>query len=118
MIVEERNWISFYIIDSDTEKSINMFDVVGKHSIAAKANRYTTIKGLTEGQLGAEVVKGIIEQIQCVGHLQLHGLVIYTVGPTAEVLLFWKTMPCYDGSGFYSTANLKGYPLTPVPMNS
>ena len=71
-----------------------MFDVVGKHS---KANRYTTIKGLTEGQLGAEVVKGIIEQIQCVGHLQLHGLVIYTVGPTAEVLLFWKTMPCYDG---------------------
>ena len=49
-----------------------MFDVVGKHSIAAKANRYTTIKGLTEGQLGAEVVKGIIEQIQCVGHLQLH----------------------------------------------
>ncbi len=24
-----------------------MFDVVGKHSIAAKANRYTTIKGLT-----------------------------------------------------------------------
>ena len=53
-----------------------MFDVVGKHSIAAKAN--TTIKGLTEGQLGAEVVKGIIEQIQCVGHLQLHGLVIYT----------------------------------------
>ena len=89
-----------------------MFDVVGKHSIAAKANRYTTIKGLTEGQLGAEVVKGIIEQIQCVGHLQLHGLVIYTVGPTAEVLLFWKTMPCYDGS----TANLKGYSLTPVPM--
>ena len=71
------------------------------------ANRYTTIKGLTEGQLGAEVVKGIIEQIQCVGHLQLHGLVIYTVGPTAEVLLFWKTMPCYDGPGFYSTANLK-----------
>ena len=69
-----------------------MFDVLGKHSIAAKANRYTTIKGLTEGQLGAEVVKGIIEQIQCVGHLQLHGLVIYT----AEVLLFWKTMPCYD----------------------
>ena len=45
-----------------------MFDVVGKHSIAAKANRYTTIKGLTEGQLGADVVKGIIEQIQCVGH--------------------------------------------------
>ena len=44
-----------------------MFDVVGKHSIAAKANRYTTIKGLTEGQLGAEVVKGTIEQIQCVG---------------------------------------------------
>ena len=36
-----------------------MFDVVGKHSIAAKANRYTTIKGLTEGQFGAEVVKGI-----------------------------------------------------------
>ena len=63
-----------------------MFDVVGKHSIAAKANRYTTIKGLTEGQLGAEVVKGIIEQIQCVGHLQLHGLVIYTVGPTAALL--------------------------------
>ena len=58
-----------------------MFDVVGKHSIAAQANRYTT-----EGQLGAEVVKGIIEQIQCVGHLKLHGLVIYTVGPTAEVL--------------------------------
>ena len=78
-----------------------MFDVVGKHSIAAKANRYTTIKGLTEGQLGAEVVKGIIEQIQCVGHLQLHGgLVIDTVGPTAEVLLFWKTMPGYDGQGF------------------
>ena len=51
-----------------------MFDVVGKYSIAAKANRYTTIKGLTEGQLGAEVVKGIIVQIQCVGHLQLHGL--------------------------------------------
>ena len=77
-----------------------MFDVVGKHSIAAKANRYTTIKGLTEGQLWAEVVKGIIEQIQCVGHLQLHGLVIYTVGPTAQ-LLFWKTMPCYDmGQGF------------------
>ena len=52
-----------------------MFDVVGKHSIAAKANR------LTEGQLlelGAEVVKGITELIQCVGHLQLHGLVIYT----------------------------------------
>ena len=72
-----------------------MFDVLGKHSIAAKANRYTTIKGLTEGQLGAEVVKGIIEQIHCVGHLQLHGLVIYT----AEVLLFWKTMPCYDGPG-------------------
>ena len=48
-----------------------MFDVVGKHSIAAKANRYTTIKGLTEGQLWVEVVKGIIEQIQCVGHLQL-----------------------------------------------
>ena len=93
-----------------------MFDVVGKHSIAAKANRYTTIKGLTEGQLGAEVVKGIIEQIQCVGHLQLHGLVIYTVGPTAEVLLFWKTMPCYDGPGFYSTANLKGSSLTPVVM--
>ena len=65
-----------------------MLDVVGKHSIAAKANRYTTIKGLTQGQLGAEVVKGI------------HGLVIYTVGPTAEVLLFWKTMPCYDGPGF------------------
>ncbi len=64
-----------------------MFDVVGKHSIAAKANRYTTIKGLSEGQLGAEVVKGIIEQIQCVGHLQLHGLVIYTVGPTAGVAL-------------------------------
>ena len=63
MIVEERNWISFYI-DSDTEKPINMFDVVGKHSIAGKANRYTTIKGLAEGQLGAEVVKGIIEQIQ------------------------------------------------------
>ena len=40
-----------------------MFDVVGNHSIAAKANRYTTIKGLTEGQLWAEVVKGIIEQI-------------------------------------------------------
>ena len=83
-----------------------MFDVVGKHS---KANRYTTIKGLTEvpvGQLGAEVVKGIIEQIQRVGHLQLHGLVIYIVGPTAEVLLFWKTMPCYDGPGFYSTANI------------
>ena len=72
-----------------------MFDVLSKHSIAAKANRYTTIKGLTEGQLGSEVVKGIIEQIQCVGHLQLHGLVIYT----AEVLLFWKTMPCYDGPG-------------------
>ena len=64
-----------------------MFDVVGKHSIAAKANTYTTIKGLTEGQLGAEVVKGIIEQIQCVGHLQLHDLVNYTVGPTAEVLV-------------------------------
>ena len=48
-----------------------MFDVLGKHSIAAKANRYTTIKRLTEGQLGAEVVKGIIEQIQCIGHLQL-----------------------------------------------
>ena len=47
-----------------------MFDVVGKHSIAPKANRYTTIKGLTEGQLGAEVVKGIIEQIPCVRHLQ------------------------------------------------
>ena len=61
-----------------------MFDVVGKHPIAAKANRYTTIKGLTEGQLGAEVVKGIIEQIQCVGHLQLHGLVIYTVGPIQQ----------------------------------
>ena len=58
---------------------------MGKHSIAAKANRYTTIKGLTEGQLGAEVVKGIIEQIQCVGHLQSHGhgLVIYTVRSTA-----------------------------------
>ena len=95
-----------------------MFDVVGKHSIAAKANRYTTIKGLTEGQLGAEVVKGIIEQIQCVGHLQLHGLVIYTVGPTAEVLLFWKTMPfnCYDWPGFYSTANLKQSSVTPVIM--
>ena len=52
-----------------------MFDVVGKHSIAAKANRHTTIMGLTEGQLWAEVVKGIIEQIWCVGHLQLHGLV-------------------------------------------
>ena len=61
-----------------------MFDVVGKHPIAAKANRYTTIKGLTEGQLGAEVVKGIIEQIQCVGHLQLHGLVIdYSRDPSA-----------------------------------
>ena len=70
-----------------------MFDVVGKHSMAAKADRYTTIKGLTEGQLGAEVVKGKIELILHVGHLQLHGLVIYTVGPTAEVLLFWKTMP-------------------------
>ena len=57
-----------------------MFDVVGKHSIAAKATRYPTINGLTEGQLWAEVVKGIIEQIWCVGHLQLHGLVIYTVG--------------------------------------
>ena len=90
-----------------------MFDVVGKHSIAAKANRYTTIKGLTEGQLGAEVVKGIIEQIQCVGHLQLHGLV---VGRTAEVLLFWKTMPCYDGPGFYSTAILKRSSLIPVIM--
>ena len=94
-----------------------MFDVVGKYSIAAKANRYTTIKGLTEGQLGAEVVvKGIIVQIQCVGHLQLHGLAIYTVGPTAEVLLFWKTMPCYDGPGFYSTANLKRSSLTPIVM--
>ena len=55
-----------------------MFDVVGKHSIAAKANRYTTIKGLTEGQLGAEVLKGIIEQIQCVGHLQLYMVWLFT----------------------------------------
>ena len=38
-----------------------MFDVVGKHS---KANRYTTIKGLTEGQLGAEVVKGRVVTIR------------------------------------------------------
>ena len=85
-----------------------MIDVVGEQSIAAKANRYTTIKGLTEGQLGAEVVKGIIEQIQCLGHLQLHGLVIYTIGPTAEVLLFWKTMPCYDAQPFHrdDTANI------------
>ena len=52
-----------------------MFDVVGKHSIAAKANRHTTIMGLTEGQLWAEVVIGIMEQIRCAGHLQLHGLV-------------------------------------------
>ena len=37
-----------------------MFDVVGKHSRAAKANRYTTIKGLAEGQLGAEVELGLI----------------------------------------------------------
>ena len=62
------------------------------------------------------MVKGIIEGIQCVGHLQLHGLVIYTVGPTAEVLLFWKTMPCYDGPGFYSTANLKDLLLHQTPV--
>ena len=50
-----------------------MFDVVCKHSVAAKANRYTTIKGLPGGQLGAELIKGIIEQIHFIGHLQLHG---------------------------------------------
>ena len=93
-----------------------MFDVVGKHSMAAKADRYTTIKGLTEGQLGAEVVKGIIELIQCVGHLQLHGLVIYTVGLQQRCCSSGKPCPCYDGPGFYSTANLKQSSLTPVVM--
>ena len=86
-----------------------MFDVVCKHSIAAKANRYTTIKGLTEGQLGAEEVKGIIEQIQSVCRtftITWSGY-LHSRACTAEVLLFWKTMPCYDGPGFYSTANLK-----------
>ena len=106
MIVEERNWTSFYI-DSDTEKPT---------CLMLWANIPQIHKGLTELQLWAEVVKGIIEQILCVGHLQLHGLVIYTVGATAEVLLFWKTMPCYDGPGFYSTANLKRSSLTPVTM--
>ncbi len=69
-------------------------------NIPQQPNRYTTIKGLTEGQLGAEVVKGTIEQIQCVGIYNYMVWLFTQQDYSRGVALLENHAPAMTGQGF------------------